>query len=114
MSLGMNMPQMTHAQMRKVKVRLANLFKTEINPIVKEFNPRTGDWEDWQAFEGAYEEVLYLLRPHVVKTLRRDEQKMYGFRKVNPKKQKARTEQKEELFAKQDIQRRLLKLKSKL
>jgi Holliday junction resolvasome RuvABC DNA-binding subunit len=64
--------------------------------------------------EGAYEEALHLLRLHIVKTFKRDEKKMYGFRKVNPRIQKARAEQREELFAKKDIQRILLKLKSKL
>jgi hypothetical protein len=49
-----------------------------------------------------------------MKTLKHDEKKRYGFRKVNPRMQNAQAEQREELFAKQDIQRRLLKLKSKL
>jgi hypothetical protein len=46
MSLEVNMPQMTQAEMRKVKVGLADLFKTEINPITREFKTRTDDWED--------------------------------------------------------------------
>jgi hypothetical protein len=49
-----------------------------------------------------------------VKTLKRNEKKMYGFRKVNPRMQKARAEQREELCAKQDIQRKMLTLKSKM
>jgi hypothetical protein len=38
-----------------------------------------------------------------MKTLKRDEKKMYGFRKINPRMQKARAEQRKELFTKQDI-----------
>jgi hypothetical protein len=114
MSLGINLSQMTQAEMRKVKIGLANLFKTEVNPIMREFKPRTDDWEDWQAFERASEEMLDFLRFHIVKTLKRDEKNIYSFRKVSPRMQKARAEQREELFAKQGIPRRLLKLKSKL
>jgi hypothetical protein len=91
---------MTQAAMRKVKIGWADLLKTEINLIVREFKPKINDWENWQMFEGAYEEALHLLRLHVVKTLKRDEKKMYGFRKVNPRMQKARAEQRDELFAK--------------
>jgi hypothetical protein len=43
MSLGVNMSQMTQTKMRKVKVGLADLFKIEINPIIRQFKPRTGD-----------------------------------------------------------------------
>jgi hypothetical protein len=43
MSLGVNMPPMTQAEMRKANVGLAGLFETEINFIMKEFKPRTDD-----------------------------------------------------------------------
>jgi hypothetical protein len=76
--------------MRKVEVGLTDLFKTEINPIIREFTPRTDNWEDWQTFEEAYEEVLHFPRLHLVKTLKPDEKRMYGFRKVNPRMQKIR------------------------
>jgi hypothetical protein len=52
-SVGVNMPQMTQAEIRKVKIGLTDLFKAEINPIMREFKPRPGDWEEWQAFERA-------------------------------------------------------------
>jgi hypothetical protein len=61
--------------MRKVKVGLTNLFKTEFNLIMREFKPRIEDWEDWQACEEIYEETGYLLRVDIVKTLKRDEKK---------------------------------------
>jgi hypothetical protein len=37
---------MTQAEMWKVKVRLADLFITEINPIIREFKSRKDNWED--------------------------------------------------------------------
>jgi hypothetical protein len=114
MSIGVNTGQMTQAEMRKVKVGPTDLFKTKVNPIMREFKPRTDDWEDWRAFERAYEEALDFLRLHIVNTLKRDEKKIYSLRKVSPRMQKARAEQREELFAKQGIPRRLVKLKSKL
>jgi hypothetical protein len=92
MSLGVNMPQMSQAKMRKVKLGLADLFKTEISSIMREFKLRINDWEHWQVFEGAYEEALHLLRLHVVKTLKSDEKKIHDFRKVNPRMQKTRAE----------------------
>jgi hypothetical protein len=107
------MPQTIQAEMRKIKVGMVDLFKTEINPITREFKSKAYDWEDWQAFEGAYEEAWHLLRVLVMNILKRDEKKMYDFRKISPRMQKAQSEQREELFTKQDIQKRLLKLKSK-
>jgi hypothetical protein len=95
-------------------IGVADVFKTEINPTLREFKPRTDDWEDWQAFERADEEELHFLSLHVVKTLKRYEKTMHGFRKVNPRMQKSRAEQRGQLFAKQDLQIRLLKLKLQL
>jgi hypothetical protein len=100
--------------MRKVKQGLMELFKTVINPMMKELKPRTGKWKDWLAFKGAYEEALHLIRLHVTKALKRKEKRLYGFRRVNPKMQKARAEQSEERFAKRDIQRRLMRVKTKV
>jgi hypothetical protein len=65
-------------------------------------------------FESAYEKALSFLCLHVMKNLNRDEKKMYDFRKVNPRMQKTRAKQREKIFAKQDIQKRLLKMKSEL
>jgi hypothetical protein len=40
MSLGANMPQMTQAEIWKIKVGVVDLFKTEFNPVMREFKPR--------------------------------------------------------------------------
>jgi hypothetical protein len=33
-------------EMRRVKEGLSDLFKTEINPMLKEFKPKGEDWDD--------------------------------------------------------------------
>jgi hypothetical protein len=86
--------------MWKVKVRLTDFLKTEFNPTMREFQPRTGNWEDWQAFERASEQAFHFLPLHIVKTLKPNKKKMYCFRNINPRTQKARTEQRDELFVK--------------
>jgi hypothetical protein len=52
--------------MRRVKKGLMDLLNVEINPMMNEFRPRNHDWEDWLIFEGAYEEVLRLIRLHIL------------------------------------------------
>jgi hypothetical protein len=49
-----------------------------------------------------------------IKALNRKPETMYGQRRVNPLIQKAGTEQNEAMFTKQEIQRRLGKVKSML
>jgi hypothetical protein len=44
---GVNIPEMSQAEMRKVKKGLVNLFKVEINPMTEEFEARSDDYEDW-------------------------------------------------------------------
>jgi hypothetical protein len=50
----------------------------------------------------------------IMKALRHKPETMYGQRKINPQIQKARAEQSEILFTKEEIQRRLVKVKSTL
>jgi hypothetical protein len=40
---GVNIPQISRAKMRRVKKGFVDLFKTEINPIMKEFVPKSND-----------------------------------------------------------------------
>jgi hypothetical protein len=44
--------------MRKVRQGLKTFFANEINPLIAKFRPQPGEWETWDAFEGAYEESL--------------------------------------------------------
>jgi hypothetical protein len=113
-SQGVNIPQMSQSEMRKVKEGLVDLFKMEINPMMKELQPKPDDWDDWLAFEGAYEEAMHLLRVHIMKALKKKPETMYGQRRINPLIQKARAEQSETTFTRQDIQRRLVKVKAML
>jgi hypothetical protein len=57
MLLVVNMPQMTQAERQKLKIRISDVFKTAINPIMRDFEPGKANWEDWQPFEGPYEEL---------------------------------------------------------
>jgi hypothetical protein len=100
--------------MQKVKKGFFDLFKIEINPIMKEFAPRSDDWDDWLLFEGAYQEALHLIRLHIMKALKCDKKQLYSPRRINPKIEEARARKSEELFMKQYIGRRLMKVKSKL
>jgi hypothetical protein len=54
-----NIPQLNADQMRRVKEGLSDLFKGELNPILKEMMPRSDEHEEWVGFEGAYEECMY-------------------------------------------------------
>jgi hypothetical protein len=111
---GVNSPQMSQAERRKVKEGRVDLFKTQINPLMKEFQHKPDDWEDWQAFERAYQEAMHLLRLHIMMALNRKSETMYGQRRVNPLIQTARAQQKEKIFTKQEIQRRLVNVKTML
>jgi hypothetical protein len=111
---GVNIPQMSQAEMRKVRERLINLFKKEINPMMKEFQSKEDYWDNWQAFERVYEEAMDFLRLHIMKVLKLKSETMYGQRRINPQIQKARAKQSEILFTRQEIQRRLVKVKSML
>jgi hypothetical protein len=43
---------MSQKEMRKVKQGLVEVFETEINPLLKEFQSTSeDDWEEWQTFE---------------------------------------------------------------
>jgi hypothetical protein len=63
---GVNICQMSQLEMRKVREGLVELFRKVINPMMKEFQPRAKDCDDWLAFEGAYEEAIHLLRLHII------------------------------------------------
>jgi hypothetical protein len=105
---GVNIPDMSQAELRKAREGSVDLFKAIINPMTKEFQPKEDDWDDWEAFEGPSEEVMYF----IMKALRRKPETMYGQMKINPQIQKPRAEQSEILFTKEEIQRRLVKVKS--
>jgi hypothetical protein len=100
--------------MRKVREGPADLFKPMLNPLMKEFQPKEGDWKDWEAFEGVYEEAMHLLCLHILKVLNRKSGPLCGQRKINPLIHKARAEQSEAICTKQEIQRRLGNVKSVL
>jgi chaperonin cofactor prefoldin len=94
--------------------RLADLFQTTVNSLVKEFQSKRNDWESWQAFKGAYEEAMHLPHLLIMKALNRKAETMYDQRRISPQIQNVRAQQTVTIFAKQAIQRRLGKMKSML
>jgi hypothetical protein len=81
---AVNIPQLNNEQIRKVKHGLKDLFANEINPLLAKFKPKNREWEEWQAFEGAYEEAMHRLREHVITALGRHPQRLYGEKRINP------------------------------
>jgi hypothetical protein len=108
---GVNIPQLNADQMRQVTIGLSDLFKYEINPMTAKMTPEKGDWDEWLAFEGAYEEGMHRIREHIIRAIGRNPQRLYGEKRLNPKLQTATEEAAEALIAIQTIRCSLRKLK---
>jgi hypothetical protein len=80
---------------------LIDRFKNEFNPLLEEFQPARDNFDEWLAFEGAYEECLDRIRRHIMKTRDRDEKMLYGTRRHD------------DIDKVQEIQRNLRNLKEK-
>jgi hypothetical protein len=52
--------------MRRVKRGLNALSKTELNSMMEMIMPESERWDDWTAFEGAYEESMHRIREHII------------------------------------------------
>jgi hypothetical protein len=108
---GVNIPQLTKEQVRKMKAGLIDLFKETINPMLRKFQPEASDWSQWTAFEGAYEEALHLIRTYIMRSIGRNPERTYGRKKLDENLQRAREQATEEIVSAQDIRRILMKLK---
>jgi hypothetical protein len=111
---AVNIPQLNSEQMKRVKQGLKGLFTNEINPLLAKFKPKNREWEEWQAFDGAYEEAMHLLREHVITAIGRDPQRLYGEKRINPAVQAAREQEAEAMIGAQTTRRELARLKDLL
>jgi hypothetical protein len=69
---GVNITQLSMEQMRRIKEGLGDLFQLGIDPLLAKWLREAGDWEGWQAFEGAYKESMHRLRMQITKAIGRD------------------------------------------
>jgi hypothetical protein len=111
---GVNIPQLSQRMMAAIKPGLRDLFRFEINPVLEELMPVRGDWEEWLAFEGAYEQALDKIRRHIYVKLGRNPDRIYGRRPIDPKKQKIREEENEIIRQRQTTRTNLSIVKAAL
>jgi cell fate (sporulation/competence/biofilm development) regulator YmcA (YheA/YmcA/DUF963 family) len=81
---AVNIPQIDKAETKKIGGELIDRFKNELNPLLEEFLPATGNLDEWLAFECAYEECPDRIRRHIMKTIDGDEKRLCGTRMMNP------------------------------
>jgi hypothetical protein len=53
--------------------------------MIEKMMPETDHWDEWTAFEEAYEESMHRIREHIIRAIGRDAQRLYGARRLDPK-----------------------------
>jgi hypothetical protein len=114
LDMGVNIPRLNKAQMKRVKEGLEALFRNEIMPILEECTPVGNEIEEWEAFEGAYEESLHLIRLHITTALQKDPGRIYGRKQINPKTMLIRERQQNAMATHQQVKNIMKKLKAQL
>jgi hypothetical protein len=108
---GVNIPPLDTNDVRKLQKGLQNLFEQQINRRMEEQQPAADDWDDWEAFEGAYEESIHEIRECIMKGLNRNPARIYGTRQFNAKVQAAREAEATKMYNSQQLKRKLGKLR---
>jgi hypothetical protein len=88
----LNIPQLNAYQMCRVEAGLTYLFRGELNPVLEEMMPRTGEHGEWAELEGTYNQCRHRIREHILLAIGRNSNRRYGERRLNRKLQAA-TEQ---------------------
>jgi hypothetical protein len=108
---GVNIPKLSRKQMKRVKQGLDALFRNEIEPIMEEFTPMDNSPEEWECFEGAYEEVMHKIRRHIMVAINKDSQRLYGRPAPKPKALMQRERIKTNIAREQRVKNTLKKLR---
>jgi hypothetical protein len=111
---GVNIPPLYRNDMQKLTKKIIDLFNQVINPQMREQLPEETNWEEWEAFEGAYEDSMDQLRTCIMKGLNKNPERIYGQKPFNAQVQAAREKAANEHFNSQMIKRKVGKFRDLL
>jgi hypothetical protein len=100
--------------MRRAKIGVKDLFKSEINPMTQKMRPEKDDWDGWFAFEGVDEASMHRVREHIIRAIGRNPQRLHGEKRLNSKLQAPTEEAAEAPIGIQTIRSSLKILKDSL
>jgi uncharacterized C2H2 Zn-finger protein len=111
---GVNIPPLYANDMRRLTKKIIDLFEQVINPQMCEVLPEEANWDEWEAFEGAYEDSMDQLRTCIMKGLNRNPERIYGQKPFNAQVQAAREKEANERFTSEMIKRKVGKFRDLL
>jgi hypothetical protein len=111
---GVNIPALNASDVKRIRESIQNLFEQKINPRMERQQPNRGDPDEWEAFEGAYEESCHEIRECIMIALHRSPERIYGQRNFSPKMQANREKQATAAFNSELTQRKVGKFRDLL